>query len=105
MICPQCGTENAATARFCGKCGRELDVQPQQPTQQDVYQREPKKFVRCADDKQLGGVCSGFARYIDADVSLVRILTVVSFLISASVTFWAYILCWIIVPEEQCGIK
>lgn len=103
MICPQCGTENADNARFCGKCGRELDVQPQEPAQQQEYQEKSNKFVRCADDKQLGGVCSGFAKYIDADVSLVRILTVISFLISGSVTFWAYILCWIIVPEEECG--
>lgn len=102
MICPKCGTVNADNARFCGKCGRELDVQPEQPAQQQVEQKKSRKFVRCANDKQLGGICSGFAKYIDADVSLVRILTLVSFLISGSFTFWAYILCWIIVPEEEC---
>ncbi len=105
ITCEQCGTQNSDTARFCGKCGRELDVQaqPAQPAQQQVYQEEPRKFVRCADDKQLGGVCSGFAKYLNADVSLVRILTVISFLISGSFTFWAYIICWIVVPEEKCN--
>jgi len=102
MICEQCGTENAATARFCGKCGRELDVQPQQPAQQQVYSNESRRFVRCSDDKILGGVCSGFARYVNVDISLVRILTVVGLLLGTA-TFWAYILCWILVPEEKCG--
>ena len=105
MECPQCGTENIETASFCAKCGRELDGQQsdQAPVSQQTQTQTPKKFVRCSDNKEIGGVCAGLAKYLDQDVSMVRILTVVSFLITGSVTFWAYIIAWIVVPEESCG--
>jgi len=104
MICTQCGTENPANAVFCGKCGRNIVQEPaQQPVQQAVANERPRKFVRCSNDKQIGGVCSGFAKYFDLDVSLVRILTVVSFLFTGSATFWAYIIMWAVIPEEPCG--
>ncbi|MCE7742784.1 MAG: PspC domain-containing protein [Candidatus Heimdallarchaeota archaeon] len=110
MICDQCGTENPANAVFCGKCGRNIaqesaqqPAQPAQQAQQAVAYEKPRTFVRCSNDKQIGGVCSGFAKYFDLDVSLVRILTVVSFLFTGSATFWAYIIMWAIIPEEPCG--
>ncbi|MEE9410357.1 MAG: PspC domain-containing protein [Candidatus Heimdallarchaeota archaeon] len=106
MICPQCGTENVENASFCGKCGRDLrgeDI-PQQPGQQQVVDTQtPKRLVRCSDDKMVGGVSSGLARYSNMDVGLMRLLTVLSFLITGSTTFWAYIIMWIILPEEPCG--
>ena len=106
MKCPQCGTENVDHASFCGKCGRDLrgEVSPQQPAQQQVvYQQAPKKLIRCSNDQMVGGVCSGLAQYANMDVSLVRLLTVLSFLITGSATFWAYIIMWIVVPEEPCA--
>ena len=99
MICPQCGTENPANATYCGKCGRKLG---QTPVQQPTYSG-PKRFVRCSDNKQIGGVCAGVAKYFDIDISLVRALTLISFLFTGSATFWAYIIMWIVIPEEPCG--
>ena len=99
MICPQCGTENPDDAAFCGKCGRNIATER---TQQPVASTEPKRFYRCSDDQTIAGVCSGLAKYFEADVSLVRVITVLSFLFTGSVTFWAYILLWIIAPEEPC---
>ena len=98
MICPQCGTENADHARFCGKCGRELEVAPAQP----IQRTRPDKLVRCSDDKQIGGVSSGIARYFGMDVGLVRLLTILG-LIFGTATFWIYIILWAVLPEEQCG--
>lgn len=100
MICPQCGTENPPNSAFCGKCGRNIG---QAQTQQPVAQTGPKKFVRCSDDKQVAGVCAGVAKYFDLDVSLVRVITLLSFLFTGSATFWAYIVMWIVMPEEPCG--
>ena len=100
MICPQCGTENPADAAFCGKCGRNLAPAP---TQQSATYDRPKKFIRCSDDQKIAGVCAGIARYFDLDVNLVRTITVISFLFTASATFWAYIIMWIMIPEEPCG--
>jgi len=100
MICEQCGTENPDDAAFCGKCGRKFTTGR---TQQQVVSNGPKKFYRCSDDKTLAGVCSGLAKYLDADVSLVRVITVLSFLFTGSITFWAYIFLWVIGPEEPCN--
>ena len=106
MKCPQCGTENVDHASFCGKCGRDLrdETSPEQPAQQQVVyqQAPPKKLTRCSDDQIVGGVCSGLAKYANMDVSLVRLLTVLSFFIG-TIPFWAYIIMWIVVPEEPCG--
>ncbi len=104
MKCPNCGTENAETARFCGKCGQEFALKASAPPQQAVQQQKPKKFVRCSDDKQIGGVCSGFAKYFDLDITMVRLVTILSFLFTGSATFWAYIITWIVVPEDVCGL-
>lgn len=55
------------------------------------------KFYRNADDKILGGVCSGLANYLKTDPVLIRILFV--FLIAP--LFWLYILLWLIVPSKS----
>ena len=47
------------------------------------------------------GVCSGLAEWLGVDVTLVRIVTVVSFLFTASLTFWAYVLAAIVLPDKQ----
>ncbi|HKH60864.1 MAG TPA: PspC domain-containing protein [Flavitalea sp.] len=55
------------------------------------------KLYRNADDKILGGVCSGLANYLGIDPVIMRIVFVV--LIGA--LFWVYILLWIIVPSKS----
>lgn len=56
-----------------------------------------KSLVRNADDKILGGVCSGLANYFGIDPVIMRILFVLLF----SALFWVYILLWIIVPAKS----
>jgi phage shock protein PspC (stress-responsive transcriptional regulator) len=48
-------------------------------------------------EKKVGGVCAGFADYLDVDVTLVRILTLV-LAIFTGVGFIAYIVAWIAMP-------
>lgn len=59
-----------------------------------------KRFYRNADDKLLGGVCSGLATYIDADPLVVR-LAFILFTLAASAGIWLYIILWILVPEAR----
>jgi phage shock protein C len=50
-------------------------------------------------DKKVAGVCSGFARYFDCDVTLMRVI----FLILAfgtGIGFVGYIVAWIVMPKE-----
>jgi phage shock protein PspC (stress-responsive transcriptional regulator) len=60
----------------------------------------PKRFFRNSEDKLLGGVCSGFATYIDADPLIVRLaflLAVLGFGMGPVV----YLILWIVVPEAK----
>lgn len=55
------------------------------------------KLYRNADDKILGGVCSGLANYLGIDPVIMRIV----FVLLAGALFWVYILLWIIVPSKS----
>jgi phage shock protein C len=60
---------------------------------------EPKRLYRSRDDRMIGGVCAGLARYLGVDANLVRVLTVLSLLLPGP-QILAYLVAWIIVPEE-----
>jgi phage shock protein PspC (stress-responsive transcriptional regulator)/ElaB/YqjD/DUF883 family membrane-anchored ribosome-binding protein len=55
------------------------------------------RLYRNADDKILGGVCSGLANYLGIDPVILRIL----FVLLIAPLFWVYILLWIIVPSQS----
>ena len=58
-----------------------------------------KRLYRSPREKMIGGVCGGMAEYFDIDPVLVRILFVVATFVGGSGVL-AYIICWIIIPEE-----
>ncbi len=61
---------------------------------------EERKLYR-SRDKILGGVLAGFAEYINADVSLIRIAYVLISILSAAFPgLLVYIICWIVIPEK-----
>ena len=62
-----------------------------------------KKWYRSRKDKMIGGVAGGIAEYFDIDPTIVRILFVVGLFMGAG--FLAYIVLWIVVPEEPFGIE
>lgn len=65
---------------------------------QGSYQPGGKRSLfRNADDKILGGVCSGLANYLGIDPIIVRI----AFVLLVGALFWVYILLWIIVPSRS----
>ncbi len=58
-----------------------------------------RKLYRSNKDKMLGGVCGGLAEYFDVDATIVRVVFVISLFLGGAGVL-AYILLWIIVPEE-----
>jgi phage shock protein PspC (stress-responsive transcriptional regulator) len=49
----------------------------------------------------LGGVCAGLAKWLGWDVTLVRVLYVVISIFSAAFPgLLAYIILWVVMPEE-----
>ncbi len=59
-----------------------------------------KKLYRSRIDRMIAGVCGGLAKYFDIDPTIVRVLFVVSIFIGGGGII-AYIILWIVVPEEQ----
>ena len=48
----------------------------------------------------VAGVCSGVAAYLGVDVTLVRLLTVIGAIISFGTVAIAYVVGWVLMPEE-----
>lgn len=59
-----------------------------------------KKLYKDKQNAMLFGVCAGISNYIGLDVSLVRILTIVSIFFSFSLVFWIYLLLAILLPQK-----
>ena len=52
-------------------------------------------------DRVLGGVLAGFAKYINADPTIIRVAYVLLSILSAAFPgLLVYIIFWIVVPEE-----
>jgi len=61
---------------------------------------QAKRLVRRRDDRVIGGVCSGVAAYLGVDVTLVRVLTVLGAVFGLGSLLVAYVVAWILMPEE-----
>lgn len=58
-----------------------------------------KRLFRDKSNEVLAGVCAGFAKYLDIDVTIIRILWVLVTLLGGSGII-AYIVCALVMPEE-----
>ena len=58
-----------------------------------------KRLYRSTKDKMIGGVSGGLAQYFSIDPTIVRVLFVLSLFLGGSGII-AYIILWIVVPEE-----
>ena len=60
---------------------------------------EKKKMYRSTTDKKIGGVCGGLAVYFGIDPTILRVIWALLILVG-SLGFWAYIICWIVLPKQ-----
>lgn len=69
---------------------------------QDNFIDKKKRLFRDGDNQIIGGICAGLAAYFGiSDPIWVRLLFVLGFFLSFSVTFWVYIILWILVPKAN----
>lgn len=72
-------------------------------TKQQQYEREQygyRRIYRDANNKMIGGVCSGLAKYFDVDPTIVRLIAVITgFLAFAGVI--AYLIAWAVIPQAR----
>ncbi|MDD2305393.1 MAG: PspC domain-containing protein [Prolixibacteraceae bacterium] len=59
----------------------------------------PKRLYR-SKEKMVAGVCAGLADYFNIDPTIMRILFVV-IAFAGGASLLAYLIMWIIVPEEK----
>ncbi len=94
MFCTQCGTELGAKDRYCPQCAHPTGVGGPPPFARSA------RLTRDIQNKKIGGVCAGFAHYLNVDVVLVRVLWL-AIAIGTGVGFIAYLVAWIIMPKDQ----
>ena len=59
-----------------------------------------KRLYRSKKDRKIAGVCGGIAEYFDIDSTIVRIIALVLILVGIAPAVLAYLLLWIVVPEN-----
>ena len=62
-------------------------------------QPEARQLRRSADDKMLAGVAGGIARYLDADVTLVRVIIAALALFTGAGAA-LYLAAWLLIPAD-----
>jgi phage shock protein C len=92
MFCTRCGVELTEGDLFCRRCGASTVAGYTPPP------RRPLTLDRA--NRKLAGVCAGFARYWDMDVTLLRVLWLV-FAIFTGIGFIAYIVAWMALPSDE----
>jgi phage shock protein C len=58
-----------------------------------------KRLYRSRHDQIIGGVCGGISEYFGIDAVLIRLLAVAAILVGGG-GLMAYIIMWIVIPEE-----
>ena len=93
MFCTVCGKQLDSNSNFCSACG--TAVAP--PATFGRY--NTSMLLRSREHRMLGGVCGGLALHYGWDLSLVRLLMVL-IVIFTGVGAVAYLLAWIVIPQE-----
>lgn len=59
-----------------------------------------KRLYRSRTDRMLWGVCGGLAKYFDIDPTIVRVIAILSLIVTGGAAIIAYIIMAIVVPVE-----
>lgn len=92
MFCPRCGKEYPGQVNFCSQCGQAIPPSGTPP-------RVEKKLMRSRTDHKIAGVCGGLGNYMDVDPTLIRLVWVLLIFFGGTGVL-AYIIAWIVMPEE-----
>ena len=81
----------------------EADDETQNNNYESTYtaSSRPKRFYRTSHSRILAGVANGLAVYLKADVSLVRLLFILSTIFLAGFGLILYLVLWIATPESD----
>ena len=88
MYCNYCGKVIQDDAVVCAYCGVRIGASLAR-----------HRLVRPRLGRKIAGVCLGFSEYFDIDVALVRVVWLIT-AIMTGIGFIPYIIAWIVMPEE-----
>lgn len=94
MYCSNCRTSLEDHDRYCSACGTATENAFR------ASSRSTYGFSRPREGKKVAGVCAGVARYLDLDVTLVRVIWLLMMLYPPVPGIIAYIVCWIVMPKD-----
>jgi phage shock protein C len=67
---------------------------------------EPKRLKRSQQERIIAGVCGGFAKYVNIDATIIRVLFVILTIFTAVIPgILIYLTMWIIVPKDSEDIQ
>jgi len=89
MYCNYCGKVIQDDANVCAYCGTRVG---------SVLAR--KRLLRPRAGRKIAGVCAGFAEYFDLDVTLVRVVWLISVFLGVGLSLIAYFVAWMVMPDE-----
>ena len=89
MYCNYCGKVIQDDATHCAYCGKRVG---------SVAAR--KRLIRPRADRKIAGVCAGVAEYFDLDVTLVRVVWLIT-AVMTGIGLLSYPIAWIVMPEES----
>jgi phage shock protein C len=88
MYCNYCGKVIQDDALVCAYCGIRVGASVART-----------RLVRPRHGRKIGGVCLGFAEYFDVDVTVIRVVWLITALMTG-VGVIPYVIAWIVMPEE-----
>lgn len=88
MYCNYCGKVIQDDAAVCAYCGVRVGASLSRT-----------KLVRPRTGRKVAGVCLAFAEYFDLDVNLVRVVWLITAILTC-IGFIPYLIAWIVIPEE-----
>jgi phage shock protein C len=102
MHCTHCGKEILPNTRFCPSCGTPVSHAANYgsvPPPSSGARLRPE-LLRPRSGRMVAGVCAAFARTYGWNANLIRILLVVLTPLHLGLGLIAYLIAWIIIPEE-----
>jgi phage shock protein C len=88
MYCNYCGKVIQDDAAVCAYCGVRVGASVAR-----------KRLVRPRQGRKIAGVCLGVAEYFDVDVTLVRLVWLITSFMTG-IGLISYPIAWIVMPEE-----
>ena len=88
MYCNYCGKQIQDDAVVCAYCGVRVGASMAR-----------LRLMRPRVGRKVAGVCLGFSEYFDIDVTVVRLVWLITALMTC-IGFVPYVIAWIVMPEE-----